>query len=335
MIDLRHLKHLMAVAEHGNFSRAAEALHLTQPALSRSIQALEASVGAAVLERTRGAIAPTDIGQLLLRHAQALDISARDLDREIALTKGLELGELRIGVGPFAGSALVGPVVGQLNRLHPRLHLKLVVAPWQELPERARAREVDLIVLELSQVEKLEDFAAQALSEHRGVLVCRPGHPLTRHRSARAEHVFGYPLAGPALAAHAAAAVFRSMPGELRKTLQRTGLLTIECDSSMVLKSVLIESDALSMMPRFVIDAELRSGQLVVIEGIDFGVHNRFGAAWLRQRSVSAAGAKFIELLRARDAAFVEPPARRAGRAGRPKRAAAPDQPDAKRARST
>jgi hypothetical protein len=108
-MELRQLRHLIAVVEHGSFSRAAEAVHLTQPALSRSIQALESEVGAAVLERNRGAIVPTDIGHLLLTHARLLDTVTRDLERDIALTRGLELGELRIGVGPYGGSALVGP----------------------------------------------------------------------------------------------------------------------------------------------------------------------------------------------------------------------------------
>src|SRR5574343_2054742 len=154
-MELRQLRHLLAIVEHGSFSRAAEAVHLTQPALTRSIQALEATVGAPVLERQRGAVAPTDVGRLLLTHARLLDTVTRDLERDIALTQGLELGELRIGVGPYGGSALVGPAIGQLHRAHPGLRLTTVLAPWQELPERARARAVDLIVVEVSQVGQM------------------------------------------------------------------------------------------------------------------------------------------------------------------------------------
>ena len=198
-MELRQLRHLIAVVEHGSFSRAAEAVHLTQPALSRSIQALESEVGAAVLERNRGAIVPTDIGHLLLTHARLLDTVTRDLDRDIALTRGLELGELRIGVGPYGGSALVGPPIGQLNFAHPGLRLKTILAPWQELPDRARARDVDIIVVELSQVQQMEDFAVQGLTEHAMVPVCRPRHPLTLMASPTLADVFGYPVAGPSL----------------------------------------------------------------------------------------------------------------------------------------
>jgi DNA-binding transcriptional LysR family regulator len=100
-------------------------------------------------------------GRLLLTHARQLDSATRDLERDIALTQGLELGELRIGVGPYGGSALVGPALGRLNLAHPGLRLKTVLAPWQELPDRARARDVDLIVVELSQVQLMDDFAVQ------------------------------------------------------------------------------------------------------------------------------------------------------------------------------
>jgi DNA-binding transcriptional LysR family regulator len=302
LIDLRQLRHLVAVAEHRNFSRAAVSLHLTQPALSRSIQALEAAVGAPVLERTRGAIEPTDIGLLLLRHAKMLDTSLRDLDREIALTKGLELGELRIGVGPFGGSALVGPVVGRLSRMHPRLRVKLVVAPWRELPERARHRDVDLILAALNDVAALDDFESRALSVHPCPFVCRSGHPLAALPAPTAEDAFAYPLAGPALPEQVARSILDAMPAHTRPALQRRAPLTIECDSSTILTKILLESDALSMMPRFMVEPELAAGRLVMLPAIDVGVRVCFGAAWLRQRSMSRAGTRFIELLADYDA---------------------------------
>ena len=161
-MDLHRLRHLLAVAEHGNFGRAAAASHITQPALSRSIQALEAEVGAPLLDRRPTGVEPTDMGRLLLRHAEALDAAARDLDREIRLAKGLDLGELRIGVGPWGGAALVAPVIGRLHVLHPRLRLGVVVAPWRELPDRLRARDVDIVVGALGQIDALEEFTTVA-----------------------------------------------------------------------------------------------------------------------------------------------------------------------------
>lgn len=304
-MELRQLRHLLAVVEHGSFSRAAEAVHLTQPALTRSIQALEATVGSAVLERNRGGIAPTDVGQLLLSHARLLDSATRDLERDIALTRGVELGELRIGVGPYGGSTLVGPAIGQLNRAHPGLRIKTVLAPWQELPERVRSREVDLIVVELSQVQQMDDFGVMALREHGMVAVCRPQHPLTRLPAPTPAEVFAYPLVGPSLTA-AQRALLQSVlpPGAPTPGPQRS-TLSVECDLSSLLKDVLRHSDAVSLMPDFMVAEETALGQLVRLPSAPLPLRVRFGCAWLQARTVSPAAQRFMALLAAHDAALV------------------------------
>jgi DNA-binding transcriptional LysR family regulator len=243
---------------------------------------------------------------LLLRHAQSIDSSAKDLDRELRLSKGLDLGELRIGIGPYGGAALVGPVVGRLNRLHPKLRLRLMIAPWAELPERARARDVDVVVAELGKIEGLDDFESQTLSVHRANFVCRAGHPITALQAPRFKDLFDYPIAGPRLPSVASQAIIAAAPIERRETLHRSGLLTLECDSANVLKDIPMHSDAFSMMPRFMVQTEVKTGQLVVLPDleVDLGQSARFGAAWLRHRSISGAGRTFIELLRAHDAAL-------------------------------
>lgn len=305
MIDLKRLRHLTVLVQHGNFHRAAEALHLTQPALSRSIQALEAHVGAPLLTRHRTGVEPTELGRLLLHHAGALEGQVRDLDRELRLAKGLALGELRVGVGPWGGSVLVGPVVGRLNALHPGLQLKLVLAPWRELPERARAREVDVVLGELREIEQLPDFECAPLSPHEVCVVARAAHPLTRQPGLRTSDLFDWPLAGPSLpddalrALVALAAAAGVPPDRLRP-----GLLGVTCDSSGILRQVLRESDSLSFMPRFMVEDDLRSGYLETLPVPGLTQSVRFGAAWLRGRVLGGAGEKFVALLKEHDAAL-------------------------------
>lgn len=305
MIDLKRLRHLTALVEHGNFHRAAEALHLTQPALSRSIQTLEAHVGAPLLTRHRTGVEPTELGRLLLHHAGAVEGQMRDLDRELRLAKGLALGELRMGVGPWGGSVLVGPVVGRLSALHPGLQLKLVLAPWQELPGRVRAREVDVVVGELREIEQLPDFECAPLSTHEVCVVARAAHPLTRKPGLCAADLFDWPLAGPSLPENAlqvlaALAAAAGVPADRL----RPGLLGVTCDSSGILRQVLLESDTLSFMPRFMAEDDLRSGRLVTLPVPGLTQSVRFGAAWLRGRSLGGAGEKFVALLKAHDAAL-------------------------------
>lgn len=302
MIDLKRLRHLTALVQHGNFHRAAEALHLTQPALSRSIQALEAHVGAPLLMRHRTGVEPTELGRLMLRHASELECQVRDLDRELRLAKGLDLGELRVGVGPWGGSVLVGPVVGRLHSQHPGLQVTLVIAPWQELPERARAREVDVVLGEMREIEQLADFECAPLSPHEVCIVARAGHPLTEQSAVSAANLFDWPLAGPNLPEDALRTLeaLAAAAGVGRDRL-RPGLLGVTCDSSSILRQVLQESDALSFMPRFMVEDALGSGALVTLPAPDLMQSVRFGAAWLRGRPLGGAGEKFVALLRAYD----------------------------------
>jgi DNA-binding transcriptional LysR family regulator len=299
--DLRRLRHLIGLAEHRNFGRAAAALYITQPALSRSIQALEAELGARLVDRRPSGVELTDIGTLVLRHATALEAASRDLDREVRLAKGLELGELHVGAGPWGGAALVAPVIGQLNRLHPRVRVHVVVAPWRELPARLGARDVDIVVGGLGEIEGLDDLDCVVLSEQEVVVVGRVGHPLAGADHLSPADLFAHPLVGPGMDSDTAdllVALARAGGGGGAATPAAADLLTVQCDSSDVLRRLLVESDAVSFMPRFLVDADVRAGRLTVIADAGLGLRVKFGAAWLRGRSIGRAGTTFLDLLR-------------------------------------
>ena len=98
-IDLRLLRHAQALAEHGSFSRAAEALDIAQPSLSRGIKELETRVGLPLFIRSRSGHEPTDFGRVFLQHAAEVLSQVGDLEREVALAKGLGTGEVAVGLG--------------------------------------------------------------------------------------------------------------------------------------------------------------------------------------------------------------------------------------------
>ena len=302
MIEMRHLRHLAALDEHRHFGRAAEALGITQPALTRSIQSLEGLVQARLFDRGRGALEPTAIGLQLLAYAGERTLAERDLLRDVELLRSADLGQLRIGAGPFAGAALVGAAVGRLSRLHPRLQLEVVIAPWQELPARLAQRDIDLMLAELSQIEALDAVELTRLLPHPSATLCRAGHPLTRSPDAGLAQLLAYPWAGPQLPREALERLQQLLPAALRRTWGSRPPLALVCDSAAVLKDILLQSDALSMMPIFMAAAELRAGQLVTVAGLNLGNVGQFGVARLRHRLCSPVEAAFIEVLVALDA---------------------------------
>jgi len=91
-LALRQLRHVLALDQFRNFARAADALGLTQPALSRSIQLLERSIGAKLFDRDRSRVDPTVIGERLIEQARALVNHASDVEKDLQQVLGLEVG---------------------------------------------------------------------------------------------------------------------------------------------------------------------------------------------------------------------------------------------------
>src|SRR5512139_636477 len=98
----------LALAEHGSFVRAAAALHISQPALSRSIQGLERSFGSELFLRSSGGVVPTDVGRLYLERARDLLRMADELDREAVAHATLGAGRVAVGGGPFPAESFMG-----------------------------------------------------------------------------------------------------------------------------------------------------------------------------------------------------------------------------------
>lgn len=83
---------------------------------------------------------------------------------------------------PWGAAMLAGAVVGAMSLQYPQLRLTLVIGPWKELPARLHTREIDLAIINISDVRPDDDVEVQPLLEHPAMLVCRANHPLTRQR---------------------------------------------------------------------------------------------------------------------------------------------------------
>ena len=174
MLDLRLLHQALTLERHRNFARAAEALHLTQPALSRSIAGLEASLGEKLFNRTQQGVEPTSFGQMLLARAQTLLDGADELERDFTLMRGLEIGELRVGAGAYAADLSPVAAVALMTR-HPSLRVELSISDPKGHRRCLLAHPLDLAVIELSLAERETGLAIEALPEHPAASSAAPG----------------------------------------------------------------------------------------------------------------------------------------------------------------
>ncbi|MEU6995972.1 transcriptional regulator CynR [Streptomyces sp. NPDC046465] len=142
--ELRHLRYLLAVAAHGNFTRAAEELHISQPTLSQQIRQLERAIGVPLLDRGGRAVRLTDAGAAYLPYARRAVQDLAAAERAVHDVTDLSRGTLRLAVTPTFTAYLVGPLTALLHSRHPGIAVRLKELPQERIEPALLADELDL-----------------------------------------------------------------------------------------------------------------------------------------------------------------------------------------------
>jgi len=199
-MTLVQLRHLIALAQGGSFSKAAQALFLTQPALSRSIRALEDELGAPLFDRVGRRIELTPFGRDTLERARHLVCDADDLQASGRRASDGDTGVLRIGMGSGPGAMLMTPLLMQTAQHRPGLRMEISRAGTELLVQALRARALDALVVDARSLRPAADLRAEFLSEMRGAFMVRKGHPLARRREDPGfDDLLRYPMASTPL----------------------------------------------------------------------------------------------------------------------------------------
>lgn len=142
--ELRHLRYLIAVAEHGSFTRAAEALHISQPTLSQQIKQMERVMGTQLLDRTGRAVRLTDAGETYVHYARRALQELATAERAVHDVADLSRGSLRLAVTPTFTAYLIGPLAGQFHSRHPHIGLSIRELTQDRIESALLADDLDL-----------------------------------------------------------------------------------------------------------------------------------------------------------------------------------------------
>jgi LysR family transcriptional regulator, cyn operon transcriptional activator len=175
---LRHIRYLKTVAELGSFTRAAQALHVSQPALSQQIKQMEDRIGAQLLDRTGRIVRPTDAGIAFLSHASRALSEVEAAGRAAQDVDDLSRGHLRLAMTPSFNAYLTAPVVKLFHQRYPGIRLKLTDMSQEEMEAALRDDALDL-GLAFSDVRS-EDIEWHALHSERLCLLAAASHPILR-----------------------------------------------------------------------------------------------------------------------------------------------------------
>lgn len=188
------LRDFLAVAGEGSVSAAAQALGVSQPALTKSVRRLEAHYGLPLFERRARGMVPTPFGESLLAHAKLIDAQCRFADAEMrAFTAGAG-GRLRIGAGPFWGATIVPVAIARLQAQLPKLAVELDVGVNTVIHPRLFAGDLDIVVCALPDAGTLPaSIEVHRFFDLKMRVIAGDAHPLVKRRRVRAADLAPYP----------------------------------------------------------------------------------------------------------------------------------------------
>ncbi|MGD9833278.1 MAG: LysR family transcriptional regulator [Piscinibacter sp.] len=246
-MTLVQLRHLIALAQTGSFSRAAQAQFLTQPALSRSIRALEDELGMPLFDRVGRRIELTAFGRATLERARLLVSDAEELQGSGRRSREGERGTLRIGMGSGPGAMLMTPLLMTIALEHPQVHVEIARGGTELLVQSLRARTLDALVVDARSLKPAPDLRTDLLFEMRGAFMVRRGHPLTTLRGGpRFEDVSRYPIASTPLSDEVA----RILIARYGPQAHPEHCVTLRCEEVASLVEVAEHSDAVLLAIR-------------------------------------------------------------------------------------
>lgn len=287
-MDFDNLRTFLEIARLKSFSRAAQKLLRTQPAISAQIRSLEKEVGARLFDRDGGKVTFTAAGRLFEPFAEYCVERQKHILLAIAEQERSPRGELAISANEATHLYILPPLFARFRRQYPRVMLSVVRADRLRTLESVVNREVDFGVVSLP----VRDPRLTLEPIHRDelVLVAPPGHPLAERGRVRLEAVAKFPLLLPTHGRR------REQLDELFRVNELSPRLAMEVESSEMLKRYVSAGLGLGFLPRTNVAEEERAGSLRVLTLEGVRLARDLALVFRKDRQLSRAGEEFLEI---------------------------------------
>ena len=290
-MELAQLEAFLQVAHHRSFSRAAEALFLTQPSVTARIQSLERELGERLFERSGRSVSLTDAGLAFIPHAQrALTAVQEGADAIDAVRHG-EVGNIRIGASSSIGTYMLPDTMKRYRESRPGVHVNMSMGQTEQIVERLLAGLIHIAICRLTQHPELESIH---MYNDTLVLIVPPGHPFARRK--------GVTLADAAEQPFIFFDRNSSYHGLVYGTFLRAGVApesVMEIDSMEAIKHMVEAGLGLAILPEVSVRAEVAAGRLMQIDisDIEQPAEREVGLHVLKNRIMSPPIRDFIKLV--------------------------------------
>lgn len=299
-MNFDRLRHFEAVARRGSFIHAAQDLHITQPALTRSVQVLEREIGGPLFNRRRHKVALTGFGRFVLERVQVLVSSHNQLSQEIEQYKGVERGHLYVGFGPLAAETLAARCIGRFQSAYPRVSLRVAFPATDEMVDAVTSGRIEVLVGEPDPQKTPPDLNQNRLQSRPGFFYCRCGHPLLKKQSLRLEDLAEYPFVGFKLPREFAHLTEAGKFGDFDPV---TNLVVpkVECYSVPATKQTVAATNGLGAATLSMMWREIRDGELAPLALYIPGFETSYSIVTSQSRTLTPAAEAFVRIVRAID----------------------------------
>jgi len=293
MIDVKHLRHLLAVATHPTVQAAADSLHITQSALTKSIARFEDELAAPLFDRKGHRLSLTELGEHLVRRGEELLRQVHTLEEEVSLWKGLGTGEVNIGVDPVAEFGLLPEVLETFVPAHPGILIALRSGHTDRLLPALLRGELHFVVADSEIALGHDDLEIRELVASPLAAAIRPGHPLNRNWTPTPEEIRQYPRVGATTAPR--------FERWLKERPRREGVEPLSrsliSDNYELLARLAENSDAIVFGPHNLLQSYERQGRLQVVHWPLEGPNTQSSLIRMKERHLPPAAERLIELL--------------------------------------
>ena len=292
-MNIKHLEHLIGLADTGSFSRAAEKLFITQSALSRSIQNLEDELGGKVLDRIGKRNELTPLGLDVVARARHIVRDASELKQSAQLLQGGGRSAISVGLGSGPAALLLVPLL-KLAAQTPLMHVSATQGPVELMVQQLRSRQLDAMVVDMRRVVPSTDLNIESLAELRAGFVVRAGHPLASKKKVCLAEIVNFPVASTPLSDE----VTRLLIDQYGQQANPAEMVSLRSDDVMSLISTVTQTDAVFLGVMAAASEGLESQRLVEIDLKPKLIANaRFAFVTLAGRTEAPAMAHFRQFV--------------------------------------
>jgi DNA-binding transcriptional LysR family regulator len=295
-LNLHLLRMFAAVVRSGSFSKAAEILNISQPAISKGVRDFELQVGCRLLNRTPKGVVPTPEGLALSRRAEALFAVERAAEEELSALRGLHNGSLRIGASTTIATYMIPRYLGAFHRAYPGVELQLISANTRDIAEQMVAQDLDVGLVEGPVDDK--NLISEPWRTDVMKLIAAPDHAFARE----AGPIDPKRIENEVLIVREPGSGSREVVTQALAAHDIEPLRTLEIGSTAAIKQVVAAGVGISIVSVVAVEDQVRLGRLKVLDLDDLKIERTLWQLKLPGRVAMPAARAFEKMLLDRSA---------------------------------